>query len=175
LASQAAPSGFWRRAAAFAVDCAILSALGETAGFFLSPLHVRLGAWGPAIGGVGALLYFGLFNSALGGGQTPGKRLAGIKVVDAEGRSIGVARSALRLAIMAIALSWILLPASQPPWNGAAAHWLGRLSLGLAGLTACLLILNRRTRRAPHDLAAGTRVVRADGKDFPTDRADRNG
>ncbi len=69
-------------------------------------------------------------------GATPGKWVAGLRVIDHRGRApIGVARALLRLV----------------------AYTVSSLSLG-AGHA---LVLLRSDRRALHDLLAGTRVVRA--------------
>src|SRR5690348_14117245 len=73
-------AGFWRRLAAFVVDALILGVPAMLLGFAMFDWAASLGQAGRLIGFVVALLYFGLLNSRLGGGQTLGKRLLGIRV-----------------------------------------------------------------------------------------------
>jgi uncharacterized RDD family membrane protein YckC len=162
--------GFWRRFAAFGVDSLILATIGQVIGFVCFDNLVRLGAAGRLVGFPIALAYFGILNSRIGGGQTLGKRLLKLRVVDREGTLIGLGRSALRYTILAlpIFLDWSLWPISINPdgptsFPSVALYIVLALivyGMGLSDLY--LFIFNFRTRQTLHDLVAGTFVVRAD-------------
>jgi uncharacterized RDD family membrane protein YckC len=134
-----APAGFWRRAIALAVDLALVVPL------------VRLGLWLAAV--LASLAPgFDLVAQAFGltwlyftppayfvlghgtAGQTVGKRLVGVRVIDEGGGPIGYVRALGR----------------------CAATVLAALPLGIGLVVAGL----RWDRRGLHDFLAGTRVVR---------------
>src|ERR1700728_3900 len=66
-------AGFWRRLAAFLVDCLILAVPALLIGLMLFRWTAGLGQAGRLLGFPVTLLYFGLLDSRLGGGQTIGK------------------------------------------------------------------------------------------------------
>lgn len=146
--------GFLRRTAAAFVDFAILLPVWATAGLALcigfgQPIP-RLAELSPdllvaalldgnaaseallALSAILAFLYFFVFHAARG--QTPGKRLLGLRVIDAYGSRPSLLRTLLRTASYLLSL----LPCS-----------LGFLWIGFD-----------RERRALHDWVAGTYVVR---------------
>jgi uncharacterized RDD family membrane protein YckC len=157
----AEPSGFWRRVGAFCIDGLILGIVGLALAFTARDALSQIGVWGRLLGFVIALVYFGLLNSRIGGGQSPGKRLLGIKVVDRAGTEISVGRSFLRSVILEI--PWFLNGAVFPG-TAAFSFWLFPLAIAVfgAGLSILyLLVFNRPYRQSLHDLAVGSFVVRA--------------
>ncbi|HEX2972378.1 MAG TPA: RDD family protein [Tepidisphaeraceae bacterium] len=86
-------------------------------------------------------------------GQTLGKWLLGLRIVDRGGRRLSRTRSAARWLVKYLPVHWTIL--------GNEIHW----SVEIAGVMACyvaaigssLLMLSGRTI---HDLVAGTKVVR---------------
>lgn len=156
-------SGVWRRIGALVVDMVLLGMVGYVLGLAFWELLVDLGSWGRLLGFVIALLYFGLMNSSFANGQTLGKRLLGIRVVDAENNTIGLPRSFARYAVLglpfflngihigAAALSYLIIPLSVVLFGGA-------LSI------LYLFVFNRVTRQSLHDLAVGSYVVHADAQ-----------
>ena len=66
-------SGFWRRVGALFIDTIILGIVGLGLGFALETQFVELGGWGRFVGFFIALVYFGVMNSSISGGQTFGK------------------------------------------------------------------------------------------------------
>jgi len=64
------------------------------------------------------------------GGQTPGKRAVGTRVLNADGASIGVRQALVRSLVLACPLPWpplsllVVLPALKPPWHRGAHDWL---------------------------------------------------
>jgi uncharacterized RDD family membrane protein YckC len=172
LSAQLAPvveptpiAGFWRRLAAFLIDAVILGVPATVFGFVVFRWAVTLGYAGRLIGFVAALLYFGLLNSRLGGGQTLGKRLLGIRVTDQGGSALSLIRSVLRFLV--IATPWFLnglIFDVDPVSAGPREYLLGVFLLfgvfGVGGAVVYLFVFNRRTRQSLHDLAVGSFVIR---------------
>lgn len=156
-------AGFWRRVAALAVDVAILGVIGFMIGLLLAQELVVLGPWGRLVGFSIAMAYFGLFNSWLSGGQTPGKRLLKVKVVTREGSLLSVPRACLRF--VPLGLPWFLNGAKFPE-SVLTSYWLYVISVVVFGLglsVVYLYIFNRRSRQSVHDLLVGSYVVSAQG------------
>jgi len=156
----AAFAGVRRRVAAFMVDSLVLGVVGWALGLALFDVFVRMGPWGRCVGFVVALAYF-VGQESAPGGQSPGKRLLRIRVVDAQGRSLRPARGAVRFAVLGV--PWFLSGAAIPMKLAMAAGGVPFALVGAGGLAALayLLVFNRRTRQSLHDLAVGAFVVRA--------------
>ena len=153
-------AGFWRRFAAFLVDSVILGLIGYALGLALFDVFVRLGPWGRCVGFVVALAYFVPQESGRGGGQSLGKRLLGIRVVDAQGLPLTPGRSVARFGVFGVPyfLNGAALPMAVATFAGGFA--LALVALGGMLALAYLLVFNRRTRQSLHDLAVGAFVVR---------------
>ena len=156
-------SGFWRRVFAFLIDAAALGVVGLIIGTIFFRFFSELGVWGRLVGFVISLLYFGIGNSTLTGGQTLGKRILNIKVVGKDARPISLPRSFSRFMILG------------PPYflNGAAvspdvlvhpvfSFLLVLIVFAMGGAIIYLFVFNRKTRQSLHDLVVGTTVVKAD-------------
>ena len=163
--SGAAPAvefaGRWRRLFAFVLDSILLGVVASTmCAFFFEPL-THLGAWGRPVGCLIAVLYFGLMDGQPGEGQSLGKRLMRVRVVDAQGRTLAAGKSFLRAAVFCLPyfLNGIVLSSTQTP---VAVTWLlSALVFGVGGATAYLLLFNGQTHQGLHDLAAGSYVTNA--------------
>jgi uncharacterized RDD family membrane protein YckC len=153
-------AGFWRRVAAFIVDAFLLGFIGYALGLVLFDVFVRLGPWGRCVGFVVALAYFVPQESGRGGGQSLGKRLLRLRVVDAQGRSLSPARGVARFSVFGVPyfLNGAVLPMDVATFAGGVP--LALLALGGMFALAYLLVFNRRTRQSLHDLAVGAFVVR---------------
>jgi uncharacterized RDD family membrane protein YckC len=157
----AEPAGFWRRVWAFAIDGVLIGAVGLALGYAVSDLLARLGVWGRPFGFVVALAYFGCMNSRLSAGQTLGKRMLGIRVVDRSGKPLPVARSFLRF--LPFGIPWFLNGAPFPE-SVLSSSWIYLLSVAIFGAGLCIFyvfIFNRPSRQSLHDLAVGSFVVKA--------------
>lgn len=158
--------GFWRRLAALVVDVLLLGTVGFLLGLLFSEQFIALGPWGRWLGFIIELAYFGLLNSRLGNGQTLGKRLLKIRVVDGESQLLSLPRAMVRAAILATPFAL----------NGTSAsnlYLMVPLSVLLFGGLFSILYLylfNRRTRQSLHDLAVGSFVVNADALESDTER-----
>lgn len=153
-------AGFWRRLGAFAIDGLILGLAGMLLGAISFDGLARLGMYGRLLGFIIALGYFGLFNSRFGEGQTPGKKLLGVRVVDAHGQCLGVLRSLLRYAVLGIPFFLNSLPLALPQLLSWLGYGLALLVFGAGFSIIYLYVFNRRTRQSLHDLVVGSYVVR---------------
>ncbi|ACL69718.1 RDD domain containing protein [Halothermothrix orenii H 168] len=89
-----------KRFLAFLLDIVILCFIIFIIGKSGKNIWISIGKWDWIVGFLVSIAYFGLFNSAIGKGKTPGKRLFKIKVVNKKGRYLSVTRSVLRAAIL---------------------------------------------------------------------------
>jgi uncharacterized RDD family membrane protein YckC len=154
-------AGFWRRIIALAIDSLIAALPCGILGAVFYDFFSRSEAYGFLVGFPLTLLYFGILGSSLGGGQTLGHKVTGIRVVDRNGKSIPLNRSLLRYTIL---LAPFLLRSGAFPISGffvskAILDWLMLVST-LAIIY--LYIFNRTSRQSLHDLAADSYVVDAD-------------
>ena len=154
-------AGFWRRLTAFLIDTTILGAIGMALGMLLAEQFVAIGSWGRLVGFCIAWTYFGILNSRLGGGQTLGKRILGIKVINRGGYTLSVRRAFIRF--LPLGAVWFLNGAAWPasltePWTVYV------LSVAVFGVGACivgLFLINRTSRQSIHDIAVASFVVRS--------------
>ncbi len=154
-------SGFWRRIGALFIDTSLLGATGLALGLFFESFFVQLGGWGRLVGFSIALIYFGVMNSSIAGGQTLGKKALKIRVVDSNNSPIDPWKSILRYLILAVPFS---LNGSQFSNEAVSSFLIYPLSLIIFGgllSTLYLYIFNRVTRQSLHDLVVGTFVVNA--------------
>lgn len=151
--------GFWRRIGALFVDTLVLGVLGYVVGLFLEDIFVQLGGWGRLIGFVVSITYFGVMNSSLSNGQTIGKRILNIKVVDSSNLTISLPKSILRYSFLAVPFS---LNGAQITNQALLSYLMYPLSFIIFGglfSISYLYIFNRATRQSLHDLVVGTYVV----------------
>lgn len=161
-------AGFWKRLLAFIIDGLLLGVVGFLLGLMFFDAFARLGGWGRLIGFIIALVYFGVLNSSIGKGQTIGKRITNIKVVDHDGEFIFLNKSFLRYTILALPffLNGALIPPSV--MMSALGIIIGLIIFGVGGGIIYLYIFNRRTRQSLHDLAVGSFVVRVSASESPS-------
>lgn len=152
-------SGFWRRIGALFIDTLLLGVTGLALGLFLESVFVQMGGWGRLVGFSIALVYFGVMNSSIAGGQTLGKKALKIRVVDFNNSPISLGKSILRYFILAIPF---FLNGAQFSNEAMFSFLIYPLSLIIFGGLFSILYLylfNRVTRQSLHDLVVGTYVV----------------
>lgn len=161
-------AGFWARTLAFAIDVLILYLCGQLLGLVAFDTLAQLGAWGRLVGLAIGILYFGLLDSRLGGGQTLGKRLLRLVVCDRTGQRLSLPRSAARFLVLG--LPWMLNGVGPGP--GTQSLWLSMLlSLSVFGLGAALLYLalfNRRQGQFLQDWLCASVVLKKQPLDAAT-------
>src|SRR5262249_37058904 len=158
-------AGFWKRILALIIDCFLLGVVGFPLGLMFFDAFATLGGWGRLNGFIIALLYFGVLNSFIGKGQTIGKRITKIKVVDRDGQLIPLNKSFLRYAILAppFFLNGALIPPSV--MMSVLGVIIDLIIFGVGGAIIYLYTFNRRTRQSLHDLVTDSFVVGASAKE----------
>jgi uncharacterized RDD family membrane protein YckC len=154
--------GFWRRIGALFIDTLILGVFGYVVGLFLEDTFVQLGGWGRIIGFAVSITYFGIMNSSLSNGQTIGKKILNIRVVDSSNSTINLPKSFLRYSFLAVPFS---LNGAQITNEALLSYLMYPLSFIIFGgllSISYLYIFNRVTRQSLHDLVIGTYVVNAE-------------
>lgn len=161
LAPERGVGALWRRIVAFVIDGLVLCLAGLLIGLPFFETLSNLGSWGSLVGFCLALPYFAILNSKMGKGQTLGKRLMQIKVIDRHGRSIPLPKSAARYVVLAVPyfLNGISLPITRTPW--AVSIVVSVIVFGVGGASLYLVVFNRHTRQGLHDLAVGSYVADA--------------
>lgn len=162
-------AGFWKRFFAFLIDSLLLAVIG----FCISELMVQFLVENPGIarliGFVIAFQFSIIFDSKICHGQTPGKKILKLRVVDKKNKEIGILKAALRSLVFSI--PFFLNSAVYPEFITDYKIFSSLLSLvlfgGLFGL-AYLIIFNRGTRQSLHDLVTGTYVVNSEVPIQPT-------
>lgn len=148
-------SGFWRRLAALAIDMLVLAAIGFVVGALFFNALAQLGSQGYWVGLLIAISYFSWMNSSFNNGQTIGKQVMKIRVVDVLGNPIALWRSIKRAALL-------LVPFMYPSVEQEGLDLVLRV-IALFAIVAIIYmyIFNNRTRQTIHDLALKTFVVHA--------------
>jgi uncharacterized RDD family membrane protein YckC len=152
--------GFWKRILAFIIDGIILGFAGSVIGLLFYDQLASLGKWGSVLGFFLALPYFCLLNSAIGNGQTIGKKIVKIEVIDRDGKHISVIRSLVRYIILGLPyfLGGTIISAFYT--TTLLGQLIGFIVFGFWGIILYLYIFNRHTRQSLHDLLVGTYVVK---------------
>ena len=161
-ASPLVIAGFWRRLFALFIDLLMLGVLGMILGaVFFDPL-ARMGDAAKLIGFGIALAYFGLCGSRVCTGQTLAKRWLGLRVVDAQGATLSLPRSMLRYVVLGVPFFANGLTFNpRLMMSSVLGYVLALIVFGGILSIIYLYVFNRRTRQSLHDLAVGSRVVRA--------------
>jgi len=152
-------SGFWRRLGAFLIDSIILGVFGFILGLFFAPYFVVLGGWGRAVGFLIAITYFAILNSNIGGGQTIGKRILKIQVLDKAGELLNLPKSATRYSIIGIPYFLNGATISESFFYPIGFYLLSLLVFGFGLSIVYLFVFNRNTRQSLHDIITGTYVI----------------
>ncbi len=153
-------AGFWRRSFAFSIDAALLITAGSGLGYFAMDWLAAMGPWGQAIGIAAVLIYFGAGDSLAGGGASPGKRLAGLWVVDHSGNSLSVSHATVRNIVFIIAFMPFMVDTRCISCHAAVEIALRALVFGSGWAMFALFAMNRQTRQSIHDLVAQTFVIK---------------
>jgi len=161
-------SGFWRRIGALAIDTFVLGLAGMIVGVVLFDPLARMGGYERLIGFAIAWAYFGILNSSLGGGQTLGKRMLDLRVVDADGQWLSLPRSLVRYGVLGLPFFLNGLPISPDLATSLVGDFLALVVFGGLFAIVYLYVFNRRTRQSLHDLAVGSFVVRAGSAPLPS-------
>jgi uncharacterized RDD family membrane protein YckC len=152
----------WRRCVAYLADSVFLGLVGAGIGKVFYDRLLQLGTWGVLVGLFIGSLYYASLDCSIGNGQTLGKRLLKVRLVDFKGKPVSFGKALARYAIFAapIFAYGLKLPETRTPWAVTAlvfviVYWIG-------GASFYLIVFDRQNRQGLHDLAAGSYVVYAD-------------
>jgi uncharacterized RDD family membrane protein YckC len=147
-----------RRFAAFAVDMILISTIGYLSSFLFENFYMKLGNYGKIIGAAAVLIYFGFFDSKIGKGQSIGKKLLKIKVVNKNSECISVLNGFIRsLWLFTVTL-----------FNGFSLNnskfipiiiIIGTILFSIIFGEMYFFIFNKKTIQSLHDLYSNTFVV----------------
>jgi uncharacterized RDD family membrane protein YckC len=126
-ALSARHAGFWIRVLAQLIDGAVLALVGGIlTELSFHPRVLDLADTGPSA--ILSLLYFGLFWSKMGGGQTVGMRFLGLQVVGIDGQPIGLRTAVIRwlglmvsLSVLFIGVLWVAFDPQKQGWHDKIA------------------------------------------------------
>lgn len=156
-------SGFWRRIAALVVDGIILTTVGKVLDSLFGSIFAQMDVSGLLVGFGVFVLYFGVLNSFISGGQTMGKRLLQIRVVNVRGRTISFTRAVLRAGILGSFFVLVAIPSLVMYENITLISSLVAIMIGTG--IVYFYVFNRTTRQSLHDLISGSFVVDADAEE----------
>ncbi len=156
-------AGFWIRFAADVIDMIVLWILACALSIPLESWFMQLGQNGVWVGLLISIAYFVPLQSRFGNGQSLGKRLLKIQVLDLDGRPLSLGKSFVRyITIAFVAYAGIIMGiADLLPYASvslAATFLLGVLWI-VAAFGCYLLIPFHPLKRGLHDLLAGSVVV----------------
>ncbi len=152
-------TGFWRRIFALLIDVLILGVAGFLLGLFFEDYFVQIGDWGRLLGFSISLIYFGILNSRINGGQTVGKTLLKINVVDINNQFISIPKSFLRYCILGTPFYLNNARFTEDLLTSPFIYLLSLVIFGGLISTIYLYIFNRHTRQSLHDIIIGTYVT----------------
>lgn len=152
-------AGFWRRIGALFIDGLLLALVGFLLGLALEDYFVQTGGWGRLIGFSIALIYFGILNSSINNGQTAGKALLKINVVDSSNQFINLPKSFLRYCILGTPFYLNNARLTEDLLTSPFMYLLSMVIFGGLLSIIYLYVFNRHTRQSLHDVIIGTYVT----------------
>lgn len=126
-------AGFWIRVLAFIVDALAIGVIASAvtlgqAGVVIWDHWLELVAWRNFLETALSFLYFTILWSSIGGGQTLGMRLLGLRVVRADGSAIDYGAAVIRwigivisAAVVLLGLLWVAVDPRKQGWHDKMA------------------------------------------------------
>jgi len=152
-------SKFWTRVWALLIDTFIIGIIGYLLGLTIQDFLISIGNYGLLFGLIITIAYQTFCNSKLLNGQTIGKRIMDIQVVDINGNTIDVGKSFLRAIILSF--PYFTFNLSIPGLSDTSFVNIVKTVILFSILLGVVVIyiFNRQTRQSLHDLIIGTYVV----------------
>ena len=147
--------------AALLVDGGLLVLICMMLGEVLASSFVQMGAWGPLVGIMLALLYVAFMNSELSRWETVGHRCFALRVVDCRGAPISFTCSLYRSATIACPAVVLVFVAvmEEALGHNIFASWLFIMAWTVLGVNGYLWCFNRDNAQTLSDLAASTYLI----------------
>lgn len=160
-------SKFWTRVWALFIDSLILGVIGYLFGLTIQDFLVSIGNYGLLFGLAITVAYQTIGNSKVMNGQTFGKRIMNIQVVDINGNAIGLDKSFLRALLLSFPYFTANLSIPGLP-DLAAISVIKTIVLASFVIGVVVIyIFNKQTRQSLHDLIVGTYVATTDRNEEP--------
>lgn len=154
-----------KRLLSFIVDILILGIVGYISGLFFEKDYIKLGGFGRLIGFLITLSYFSLFDSKICNGQTIGKKIFKIKVVDKKNETISLKTSIIRSIFYSLTV--LLSGISFLSYKYITLIIIIGITLfSIYAVEAYLFIFNKNTKQTLHDVISKTYVVDDGSSDF---------
>lgn len=154
-------ANFWIRLLAFILDKLILGVGGGILGLLFRDFFAQLAQHGVLVGFFISWVYFGLLNSKLTGGQTPGKMALNIRVTDSDGNPVTPGKSFLRALVYIFPLYLLNYSFGIP--EGSVFNVIWTVLVGsLLFIIPIHMLLNKSVYQAIHDIMFGTFVIRTE-------------
>lgn len=152
-------SKFWSRIWALLIDSLILGVFGYILGLIFNNFFISLGENAKLIGWFISLAYFSFLNSNLHNGQTFGKKMMSIQVVDINGNPVSLKTSFIRALVYTTPffLNGFKIPGSHTFSIISIIQGMIIFTVGLGIIV--FYIFNKETRQSLHDILAKTYVV----------------
>lgn len=153
---------FWKRWFAYIIDAVfILGGVSSIVAQSLPDAIFKIGDFSILFGLILTLAYFGIMNSGICKGQTLGKSLTGLKVVNKDGNHLTLPQSLVRTMILIICLTvpYSFLFALSFNTPNPTQNILGIAALTAGIIFDLLFLFNLKTRQTLHDLAVGSFVI----------------
>lgn len=138
------------------IDIIIIALFGKLLGFTFKDFFIQLGNFGTIIGFIVVLFYFGLCNSRIFNGQTVGKKILHIHVVNRNSEALSVPKGFLRALCFAI---FILMNGASFSSSDALIIILNIILFSIPVLEIYFIIVNQNSKQALHDLFTDSFVV----------------
>ncbi len=155
-------SKFWTRVWALLIDSILLGIIGYILGLPFQDFLISIGNYGLLIGLIITIGYQTICNSEFLNGQTLGKRIMDIQVVDINGDTINISKSFLRALILSFPYFTynLTIPGLSDTSIVSIVKTVVLFSIILG--VVVIYIFNKQTRQSLHDLIIGTYVVKTE-------------
>lgn len=147
-----------KRLFGFIIDIFIIGLFGYLSGLIFEGFYIQIGNYGKIVGFLITWLYFSIFDSKIFNGQSIGKKICKIKVVNKTNDTLTIKESSLRSLIYSLT---VLL-------NGASFKnmkyfpviiLIGIILFSIYVLEVYLFIFNKPSKQTLHDLLSKSYVV----------------
>jgi uncharacterized RDD family membrane protein YckC len=160
-------SKFWTRVWALLIDSIVLGVIGLVLGLTIQDYLVSIGNSGLLFGLIITIAYLTICNSELASGQTIGKRIMDIHVVDINGDTIDVGKSFLRALILSFPYFTVNLAIPGLSDTSIVSIIKSLVLFSIVTGVVVIYIFNRQTRQSLHDLIVGTYVATTEENEDP--------
>ncbi len=155
-----------QRIGAFVIDNIVIGIIGFLSGLLLADFYMSLGNYGRLIGFAAVLVYFTFSDSFFFAGQTIGKKIMGIKVVNCQSKLISIQLSFARSLIYSFTVLLNGLTLSNPKY-AYIILFTSFILFSICLFELYYFFLYKKTGRFFHDVLSKTFVVKQSNGTIP--------